>query len=592
MISAAITGIAIKKKPSTKPPTAIRIAPIIKTHRMISNGPTLLTWMRWATAHCLGAPIRLLTTYLSGLTAHVSGANAPAGQVPVVWQYGCRSATLADGQFLDRALPPPCSLMAPGVRVAALSPRDGHIDLFTTDSSGVVWSNWWEATPGWQLWFPVSPGPKMQPGAPVTAIRPRDGHIDLFVADQAGIVWSTWWEAEPGWQPWFQLRPEFRMQAGAPVTAIVPRDGHIDLFAVGSDGRVWSTWWETTAGWQPWFQISDGTIAPGATVTALVPRDGHIDLVAADTGGKVWSTWWEVAPGWQRWFQIHGESAFAGGVTVGATAPRDGHIDLFVTDNAGTVWSTWWETAPNWQPWFQISPGVPMQGGATVTPLVPRDGHIDLFVTDAAGVVWSTWWESAPGWQSWFAPFPGVPLAAGAPVTALARIGHIDLFATAGNGAVFTAWWESAPGWMKWFMPGSVQKSDLESRIKSWRSSNQIPPFAPDQLLMVFTKTLRLSNQGVEFCGFHSKLGAGEYYSITPLLTPDARCSNNDTASFQSVISHELQEAMTDPDVATGWSDALSEEGGDPGACNFNRQALPFGAVQRFADNQGQTCST
>ena len=227
-----------------------------------------------------------------------------------------------------------------------------------------------------------------------------------------------------------------------------------------------------------------------------------------------------------------------------------------------------------------------------MTPLVPRDGHIDLFVTDAAGVVWSTWWESAPGWQSWFAPFPGVPLAAGTPVTALARIGHIDLFATAGNGAVFTAWWEFAPGWMKWFMPGSVQNSDLEARIKSWRSSNQIPPFAPDQLLMVFTKTLRLSNQGVEFCGFHSKLGAGEYYSITPLLTPDARCSNNDTASFQSVISHELQEAMTDPDVATGWSDALSEEGGDPGACNFNRQALPFGAVQRFADNQGQTCST
>ena len=43
MISAAINGIAIKKKPSSRPPIAIRIAPIITTHRMISNGPTLLT---------------------------------------------------------------------------------------------------------------------------------------------------------------------------------------------------------------------------------------------------------------------------------------------------------------------------------------------------------------------------------------------------------------------------------------------------------------------------------------------------------------------------------------------------------------------
>ena len=43
MISAAITSIAIKNSPSSRPPIAIRIAPIITTYRMISNGPTLLT---------------------------------------------------------------------------------------------------------------------------------------------------------------------------------------------------------------------------------------------------------------------------------------------------------------------------------------------------------------------------------------------------------------------------------------------------------------------------------------------------------------------------------------------------------------------
>jgi hypothetical protein len=39
-------------------------------------------------------------------------------------------------------------------------------------------------------------------GATVTALwRPTDVHLDLFVTDTTGVVGSTWWKPVPGWQP-------------------------------------------------------------------------------------------------------------------------------------------------------------------------------------------------------------------------------------------------------------------------------------------------------------------------------------------------------------------------------------------------------
>ena len=540
------------------------------------------------------AEIIQVRNYVNGLAGHLSGNGAPAGQVPVLWQYNCRSATLEDGYHVDDQVPPSIPLMAPGAPIAAIAPRDGHIDLFVVDAAGIVWSTWWEADSGWQLWFPIRPGTPMNGGAAVTALTPRDGHIDLFSTDSHGTTWSTWWEAAAGWQPWFAIRPERTLQPGTTIAAIVPRAGHIDLFATDSTGAVFSTWWEAGPNWQPWFRIGNAAVQPGARVTALVPRDGHIDLFAIDSAGLVRSSWWEAAAGWQAWFPIHAERPMQPGTAVTAIAPRNGHIDLFATDENGVVWSSWWEQAPGWQAWFQISPGTAMQPGAPVTALAPRNGHIDLFVIDASDTVWSTWWEAASGWQPWFPLFPSVPLSRGAAVTALVpRADHIDLFVTAFNGSVCSAWWEPAAGWRKWFMPGATPEGAVVSRIKAWQDAGFVPPYAPDRIVMVVTKNVRLSGYGVEWCGFHNSVGTGQYYSVTPLLTPDARCSNNDTPSFQSVVSHEVQEAMTDPLVGAGWydDDAAKDEGGDLKACNFNTQGLPFGTVQQFQDNRGLTCS-
>ncbi len=46
----------------------------------------------------------------------------------------------------------------------------------------------------------------MQPGATVTALwRSNSTHLDLFATGTDGTVWSNWWEAGPGWQNWFLI---------------------------------------------------------------------------------------------------------------------------------------------------------------------------------------------------------------------------------------------------------------------------------------------------------------------------------------------------------------------------------------------------
>ncbi len=200
--------------------------------------------------------------------------------------------------------------MQPGAAVMAVwRSNDTHLDLFAMGTDGAVWSTWWEATPGWQKWFIVDPQVKMQPGATVSAVwRSNDTHLDLFATGTDGAVWSNWWEAAPGWQKWFIVDPQVKMQPGATVSAIWrSNDTHLDLFATGTDGAVWSNWWEAAPGWQKWFTVHpEVKMKPGATVSALWrSNDTHLDLFSAATDGTVWSTWWEGQPGWQPWFNIY-----------------------------------------------------------------------------------------------------------------------------------------------------------------------------------------------------------------------------------------------------------------------------------------------
>jgi hypothetical protein len=92
----------------------------------------------------------------------------------------------------------PTAQVQAGATVTALwaPARNEHLDLFATDTNGTVWSTWWEEGPGWQNWFAIHGETRAAPGATVTALWApvHFEHLDLFMTDTNGIVWSIWWE--------------------------------------------------------------------------------------------------------------------------------------------------------------------------------------------------------------------------------------------------------------------------------------------------------------------------------------------------------------------------------------------------------------
>jgi hypothetical protein len=138
--------------------------------------------------------------------------------------------------------------------------------------------------------------------------------------------------------------------------------------------------------------------------------------------------------------------------------------------------------------------------------------------------------------------------------------------------------------------PASSTDAGVQAMVLGLQVTGHLPAFSPSRLIIVFTKGISFSGYGVipGWCGYHSAWGTDQYYALVPQPTAGAACATDDNTAWESVTSHEVQEAMTDPSPGTGWVEG-GGEGGD--SCNFQEFTLPFGTIQKFADNSQQTCS-
>jgi hypothetical protein len=99
---------------------------------------------------------------------------------------------------------------------------------------------------------------------------------------------------------------------------------------------------------------------------------------------------------------------------------------------------------------------------------------------------------------------------------------------------------------------------------------------------------MTFTGYGVDWCGYHSSWGDAQYFALIPYPTEGGCGSDAPDASWQSITSHEINEAATDPGVGSGWVTG-SDEGGD--TCAWQEFSLSFGTVQLFEDNRQLTCS-
>jgi hypothetical protein len=214
---------------------------------------------------------------------------------------------------------------------------------------------------------------------------------------------------------------------------------------------------------------------------------------------------------------------------------------------------------------------------ASYVPMVYHGGPL-LTVPELVSFYWGAFSQSdIDGMQAWLGHFAAYLSNSGAPSGEEQPIQQYGTFGASvgAHHLVSTA-------------PASATEADVKAEIQSLQASGALPAFGPERLFLVFTKGVSFSGYGTVWCGYHGSWGSGIYFAIIPYPTVGGCGSGTPVASWQSITSHEILEAATDPSVGSGWTEG-NEEGGD--TCAWQEVVMPFGTVQRFADNLQQACS-
>ena len=339
--------------------------------------------------------------------------------------------------------------------ITAVSSTPHRLDVFTVDKSKLVRTAFWE--PGmeewYQGWLHVLDA-RAPAGSPVAAVSRREGQLDLFVVADGGHVWTAARGPGQDWVGWWPIG-DVRVPDKAHVGAVSRSSDQLDIFVTDEDGRTMTAAWAPwhADGWTDWRQVAAGQTSPGAPITAVSRSTNLLDIFVTGPDGGVYTASWSPAhsDGWFGWSRI-GDVVAAKWSYVGAVSRRTDHLDIFVTDEHGrTMTAAWapWHT-DGWTDWRHVSDGLAVPG-APVTAVSRSEDQIDIFVTGINGGIatasWAPW--QADGWTAWSHLNGGMTLVA-TPVTAVSRsTDHLDVFVLGPDDRPATASWSphAAGGW-------------------------------------------------------------------------------------------------------------------------------------------------
>jgi hypothetical protein len=99
-------------------------------------------------------------------------------------------------------------------------------------------------------------------------------------------------------------------------------------------------------------------------------------------------------------------------------------------------------------------------------------------------------------------------------------------------------------------------------------------------------------NSCTGFCGYHFDINGTIFYAVVPFITCSG-CTSGQNLPFDSlteVSSHELCEAITDPQPLRGWNDDNRPDGEIGDICNFQATRLGGYNIQRQWSNSMGSC--
>jgi hypothetical protein len=140
---------------------------------------------------------------------------------------------------------------------------------------------------------------------------------------------------------------------------------------------------------------------------------------------------------------------------------------------------------------------------------------------------------------------------------------------------------------------GTVSDAEIGDALRKWVAHSVVPPAAANTLYFVYlppgvTSTLQGQQSCQAYCGYHQSAG-DIVYAVEPY--PEcAGCSFGGTVldSLTVVSSHELCEAVTDPDGDGWYDDSTGNEIGD--VCVGDVTDVGGYAVQREWSNARGAC--
>ncbi len=360
------------------------------------------------------------------------------------------------------------SINAARIGTQAVVAHPDRLDVFVTDSSGVVHGAAWQQdvlSGNWRDWWSILGG-KGTSSTPVAAVARDVNQLDLFVAGTDGKTYSAAWDrnvTNGQWRGWWNILTG-AVPVGGTVSAVSRDPSKLDIFLVSNDGGVYTAAWDASVAsgqWRGWWKILNLSAVPGSSVAAVARDPNKLDIFVAGTDGKTYSAAWDanVASGqWRGWWNILTGAIPAGG-TITAVSRDSAKLDIFLVSNDGGIYTAAWDAnvaSGQWRGWWRILNGVATSGSAVAA--VARDPNkLDVFVVGTDNGIYTAAWDASVAngqWRGWWRILNGVA-AAGSGVSAVSRDANkLDVFVIGTDGAVWTAAWDAnvASGqWRGWW---------------------------------------------------------------------------------------------------------------------------------------------
>lgn len=160
------------------------------------------------------------------------------------------------------------------------------------------------------------------------------------------------------------------------------------------------------------------------------------------------------------------------------------------------------------------------------------------------------------------------------------------------------------------FNQAAITESTIRSWVQAWDAAGYWPADSGNKIFAIyFPKQTQVTSSQAgksceQWCGMHGYAGSQasqkKRYILMPYLGEGSTClgrchSNTVKYSFGSVLSHEVAETQTDPDLRTWWNPRSGSECGDA-ACNGNFFVNTISgntyAIQREFSNNACACSS